>query len=229
MMDTPTCWICGNPANSAEHMVKASDFRSVFGKVTQDAPVYRHAKNQLNRPVRGAQAEILKFAPSLCEHCNNALTQQHDRAWEKLSESIRTIRPLLAAGSRIPLQKIFPGSVKESMLHVHLYFAKLLGCHAVEHKIPLPVNHFAICIQNSIPHPSLRLVFVNIPPSSTRYDIQVGDIQALNVGAKTVSAVWFYSVGTLGVVASYNEAGHPRLTRDRGWHPDDINSRIVLR
>ena len=181
----PDCWICGAPADSAEHMVKASDFRSVFGKVTQKAPAFRHSKDKPNVPVRGAQAENLKFAPSLCSFCNNARTQPHDRAWEKFSMFIRTSRPPLIAGSRIPLQQVFPGTVKQSMLNVHLYFLKLLGCYAVEYHVPLLVAHFGLCIQNSLPHPSVRLIFVHVAAGSTRYGIQVGHINAMNVGGKS--------------------------------------------
>jgi hypothetical protein len=224
----PHCWICGAPADSAEHMVKASDFRSVFGKVTQKAPAYRHSRHEPNVPVRGAQAENLKFAPSLCGFCNNTRTQPHDRAWQKLSESIRAARPPLVAGSRVPLQRIFPGSIRQSMLNVHLYFVKLLGCYAVEYKVPLPIVHFGLCIQNSLPHPSIRIILVHIASGSTRYEIQVGHINAMNLGGKTVSASWFYIVGNLGVAISYNEAGHPRLTRDRGWHPNDVGSQIRM-
>ena len=227
-MSAPTCWICGATADSAEHMVKASDFRSVFGNITQSSPAYRQSKEHPNQPIRGAKAEILKFAPSLCGYCNSTLTQPHDRAWETLSESVRGARPALAAGSRIPLQRIFPGKVKESMLGVHLYFMKQLGCHAVEHKIPLPVNHFALCIQASIPSQALRLVFVNVPAGSSRHKIQLSPIQTHNIGGKTVSAVWSYRIETLGVFVSYCEPASPRLTRDRGWHPSDGGTRIVM-
>ena len=220
------CWICGAAAYSAEHMVKASDFRSVFGKVTQKTPAFRHSKDELNVHVRGAQADNLKFAPSLCGFCNNARTQPHDRAWERLSTFVRTSRPPLTSGSRIPLQQVFPCTVKQSMLNVHLYFLKLLGCYAVEYHVPLPVEHFGLCIQNSLPHPCVRLIFVHIAAGATRYSIQVGHINAMNVGGKAVSANWFYIVGVLGVAVSYNEVGHPRLTRDRGWHPSDIGNKI---
>lgn len=227
-MSAPTCWICGAAADSAEHMVKASDFRSVFGKITQSSPAFRQSKEHPNQPIRGAKAEILKFAPSLCGHCNSTRTQQHDRAWQTLSEFVRRSRPALAAGSRLPLSRIFPGTVKESMLGVHLYFLKLLGCYAVEHKIPLSLNHLAMCLQASVPMQALRLVFVNVPTDSSLHKIQVSDIRTLNIGGKTASAVWFYRVETLGVVVSYCEPGHPILTRDRGWHPSDVCTRIVM-
>lgn len=227
-MNIPTCWICGAIANSAEHMVKASDFKSVFRGVTQNTPAYRHSKEGRNQPIRGPKAEILKFAPSLCRNCNNALTQPHDLAWQRFSDFVRNARPIIPDGNRIPLQRIFPSTVKESMLNVHFYFLKLLGCHAIEHKIPLPVNHFATCLKHSIPCQALRLIFVNTPVGLSRHKIQVGAIEALNIGGKTVSASWFYRIEKLTVVVSYCESGHPRLTVDRGWHPDDISTRVVL-
>jgi hypothetical protein len=114
------------------------------------------------------------------------------------------------------------------MLGVHLYFVKLLGCQAVEHKIPLPLNHFAMCIQAGIPNQNLRLIFLSVDPASSHRKIQLGAIDALNVGGKTVSAAWFYRVETLGVLVSYCEPGQFRLTQDRGWNPEDISSRIVF-
>ena len=64
-MSTLLCWICSAPADSAEHMVKASDFRSVFGVVNQNAPVFRHSSAERNFKINGAKAEVLKFRPSL--------------------------------------------------------------------------------------------------------------------------------------------------------------------
>lgn len=209
-------------------MVKASDFRSVFGRVTQASPAYRQSKIRRNEPIRGSNAAILKFAPSLCSYCNNMRTQPHDLAWQKLSEASRSGRLPHRAGTRLPLQVVFPGSVKESMLGVHLYFVKLLGCQAVEHKIPLPLNHFAMCIQAGLPNQNLRLIFISVSAGASRNKIEVGAVDALNVGGKTVSAAWFYRVEGLGVAVSYCEPGHVRLTRDRGWNPNDVSSRIVL-
>lgn len=227
-MFTFKCWICGAAADSAEHMVKASDVRSIFGSVTHHTPVYRHSTGDANRLVRGVDVDALKFKRSICQQCNNARTQSHDRAWEVFGSAVRAIKPTLKKGDRIPVSRIFPGSVKASMLAMHLYCLKQLGCHAVENHIPLPLNHFALCIQSEVAHPWIRLIFVSIPTGLSKYQIQVGDIKTLNRGGKTICAVWHYRVGTLGVFVSYAEPGHPRLTEDRGWHPDDLSSRICM-
>ena len=223
------CWICGEIADSAEHMVKASDLRAIFGRFNNKAPVYRHSKATQNELVPGPKSDKVKFAPSLCQHCNNARTQAHDKAWEKLSEQVRARHPALTTNSRLPLKEIFSSNVTNEMKNVHLFFVKLLGCYAVEYGVPLPIAHFGLCIRNEVVQPNIELTFVHIQPKTSKYQILVGNIDALNVGGKTVSAIWFYIVGTLGVLVSYKEPGHPRLNKFRGWHPSTINPSICLK
>jgi hypothetical protein len=47
------CWICGNDANSGEHLMKASDLQSLFGHVTQQAPLYFHTDQRETSPSQG--------------------------------------------------------------------------------------------------------------------------------------------------------------------------------
>ena len=51
------CWICGDDANSGEHMIKASDLKSLFGHVTQMAPLYFHTDEKRNQPVAGIKSD----------------------------------------------------------------------------------------------------------------------------------------------------------------------------
>lgn len=226
-----SCWICGADADYAEHMVKASDFRAVLPGITQGSPAFRHSRLKTNEPIKGAKAGILKFKPSLCSYCNNTRTQPHDKAWEALSHGLRNAKPPLRRGSRLPLKMTFPERVRASMLFVHLYFTKLLGCYAVEYGVPLPINEFADYILAGKAHPNLRLVFIHIADGSSKYLIQVGHIDAVNIGGRSVSAVWFYIVGRIGVAISYSEPAHAhmRLTTNLGWHPDDISPSIMLK
>lgn len=221
-MNASSCWICGSPADSAEHMVKASDFRSVFGRVTHKAPAYRHSRGDANHPIRGVDVSAIKFRPSLCQRCNNARTQTHDRSWEMFLAFVRSFRPKLRKGDRVPFSRIFRGNVESSALALHMYFLKQLGCHSVENGVPLPINQFASCILSNNPHPCVRLIFVSVPSDASKYKIQVGDIQTLNRAGRAVSAIWHYRVETLGVFVSYTEPEHPRLTQERGWHPHDM-------
>ena len=232
-MGEPACWICGAVADSAEHMVKASDVRANLPGLTHRRPAFRHTKHQRNIPVRGAQAPILKFKPSICQHCNNARSQPWDRAWETLERGVREARPQLREGDRIPLGRIFPVNRQQAMLNVHLFLTKMFGCVAVENSIPVPIESFARHLMNGTPDPSIRLVFVHIPPGSTKIKIQVGHVNVRNDNqtGHTATAVWHYIVGTLGVAVSFAKPGlhQLRFTTNLGWHPDDVNRTWTLR
>jgi hypothetical protein len=210
-------------------MVKASDFRSVFGHVSQQTPVFRHSKQQRNQVIRGAKACSLKFRPSICSYCNNDRTQKHDRAWEVLSAAIRMHRPPLKRGARLPLEAAFQNRSIEEMLNVHLYFVKLLGCYAVEYAVPLPVETLAVAILGGYPHPNVYLDFVAVASNTIKSEVVVGNINAINRDRQTVGATWFYIVGTAAVHVTYCEARQPSPVRRLGWHPEGNSPILTIR
>jgi hypothetical protein len=220
-----SCWICGGPADSAEHMVKASDVRSQFGHVTQHKRLFRHSKSQLNVPIKGAKAEALKFRPSLCKYCNNTRTQPHDRAWEELSEHLRK-QCAIRQGLQVPLDEVFGTMATDSLLHMHLYFLKLFGCYGVEYAVPLPMNAFAVSILSGTAHPHFYLSFVAMPSMAAKPEISVGELRGLHVKGKLVGAIWHYAVGTIGVAIAYSEHGRPSIGKP--WHPDDRLTVLTL-
>jgi hypothetical protein len=209
-------------------MVKASDLRSVFGKVTQHAPIYRHAGEARNQVVKGINTEAMRFAPSLCSNCNNARTQPHDRAWETLSDTLRTMTPRPMRGELLPAEQIFGATVGASMLNVHLYFVKLLGCYAIEYGVPLPISSFAVAILGGYAHPNVYLTFVDVRSNEGKNQVHVGNVQAINANSQTVGATWFYIVGTLGVLVTYSERGRPGSSKKPVWHPEDSPTRIAM-
>ncbi len=205
-------------------MIKASDFRLVYPDVTHIDPVYRQSRGDLNRPIRGFNVEALKFRPSMCKQCNNARTQPHDRAWEALLKFVHSAKPKLRRGDRLPFGKIFPAHLQQSLNSLQLYFVKQLGCHAVENRINLPLAQFGACILTNNPHPGVRLIFVAVDPRSSKAEIQVGDIKALETKDKILSAVWHYRVRELGVIVHY----HIFERDDSAWHPEDAkNPRLM--
>ena len=140
------CWICGEDANSGEHLIKASDLKSLFGQVTNRSPLYFHSDAVRNQPIQGLKSDKLKFSSRICARCNNQRTQTHDHAWETLSNYIRSRQPPIQRGTVVRLDKAFPGSVRQSMLDVHLFFLKLFGCLIVEHSIPMDIAPFSEAI-----------------------------------------------------------------------------------
>jgi hypothetical protein len=63
------CWVCKKrPANSREHMVKASDLRLIFGHIDQRSPVWRNTRDERNFAIAGAKSKHMTFEPSIDLH-----------------------------------------------------------------------------------------------------------------------------------------------------------------
>lgn len=229
MTDQLKCWICGGDAGSREHLVKASDLKSMFGPgVTQSAPLYFHDSHSRNQPVGGYKSKKLKYSPLLCSYCNNERTQSHDYAWEKLSEYLRTRNPPLRGGSAVKLTRVFPGSVRTSMLEVHLFFLKQFGCFIAQEKMPIPLEPFSKAILNGVPHPNVFIGFwVGLGPPGRKY-VGRTQVQAALLNGHVAYAAWFYLVGPIAVNVIYSLPGEHRVGLARSWHPSSSERRIVI-
>lgn len=229
MIDDVKCWVCGANAESREHLIKASDLRSVFGSgISQAAPLYLHNDLSRNQPVGGIKSKKLKYSPLLCSYCNNERTQSHDYAWERLSEYLRQRQPPIQAGTTVRLSRVFPGSVQTSMLRVHLFFLKQFGCLIAEHKIPLALEPFARAITSETPHPNVHIAFwVGLNQPGRR---QVGrtHVQTAALHGHIVYAGWFYMIDRLAVNVMYAIPEEHRKGLVQSWHPSTVGKRVVV-
>jgi hypothetical protein len=216
------CWICGEPADSGEHMIKASDLRALFANVTQKTPIYFHNSERRNQAVGGIKSDKLKYRSRVCSKCNNERTQPHDRAWEQLSGYLRSRQPPLQKGTRVRLNRVFPGTAKRSMLGVHLYFVKLFGCLIAEHSIPLDLSAFSSAILRDSPHPKVHLAFWVGLGDPARKHVARSHVQTASLGGTIVYAGWFYSVHPVSVNVIYSEATEHRKGLVHAWHPTTV-------
>jgi len=218
------CWICGEDAKTGEHLVKASDLRSEFGQASQKEPLYIHTKNKINQKLNSIKkGSIIKSNALICACCNNARTAPHDKAWEKLSEYIRSQKSLYS-NQVIKLNKIFPGKTKTQMLNVHLYFAKLFGCAIKEFDIPIELTQFQRSILQGEAHPNL---YISCGLSEGMITGNT-DIQTASLKGKIAFATWFYVVGSLAVNVMYALPSEKRHGIDKAWHPDSITKKLRL-
>lgn len=223
------CWICGSDADTGEHLIKASDLKSLFGHITQKRPIYFHTAAKRNLPIRGIRSDKLKFAAPICSFCNNGRTQPHDRAWELLSEYLRNRIPPIENGTLIRLERAFPGAVKRSMLAVHLFFIKQFGCLIAEHSIPLDITKFAEAIIKQTPHPKVHLRFVTGLQDPRHKLVSRSDIHTAVLPDGTIAyATWFYIVDRIAVNVIYAEPMERRTALVHSWHPSTINKRIRI-
>lgn len=217
------CWICNvNKADSGEHKTKRSDLLAVLGTPTQDRPFYYHDLHRPNCPVGGLDAKLLKSPVRICAYCNNTRTQPHDRAWERMSDRLRS-RPI-RVGQWVRANSIFKHFTKVGMTNVHLFFVKLFGCMLAEAKangydVPIAVEPFSKAIVSGRPHPEIHLQF-------GRHD---GGIGRTNFHSWTtdpggsVLAGWLYQLDTIAVSVLYVQAGRFEHRRDV-WHPHSRSS-----
>ena len=222
------CWICGAEGESAEHMIKASDIKSMFGHVSQKHPLFRRVDSAPSKIVKGTRSAMLKFNSRLCSHCNNARTQTHDKSWEALSTFLRKKHPAISAGAVVHLMPVFHNEISSSMLGVHLYFLKLFGCLIADSTIPIDIRLFSESIQNETPHPFVYLSFLSVSHPAIRQYVAITPVQTVEVNNEVVMANWFYFVGILAVNVTYAVSVSGNTKDVHLWHPCWTTDSIVI-
>jgi hypothetical protein len=218
----PLCWICNrNEANSGEHKTKRSDLLAVLGKPTQETPFYFHDLEKPNRPVKSLDAKILKSPVRICADCNSALTQPHDRAWERMSDRLRTCVP--EVGEWVRANRIFPYDTRRKMKNVHRFFLKLFGCMLCEAKangyeVPIDIAPFSHAIMSSRTHPEVYLQFGRCDGTIGRSNLHCWTTQD-----GSVLAGWLYELDAIAVSVLYAQADRWEHRADL-WHPNSRTS-----
>jgi len=219
------CWICGDEAQTGEHLIKASDMRAIFGQVRQTKPLYLHTASRRNFPAKGINIGAFKSTAMLCQRCNNERTQVHDRAWETLSRFLRGKRSV-SARPRIDLAKVFPGAVRQSMLRVHLFFVKLFGCLIAENSVPIDLRPFAAAILNGTAHPDVHLAISSYVDGVASGSAGYSDLDAAQLNGQIVFAVWMYVLDRFSVRVMYAVPGEHRHGLIDSWHPSTVTKCI---
>lgn len=219
------CWICGDNAQTGEHLIKASDMRAIFGRIKQDRPLYRHSASRRNFRVKGINANILKSNAFICAQCNNHRTQPYDQTWETLSAYMRS-KSRVCGGDRIDLGKIFPGAVHKSMLHVHLFFLKLFGCLIAENTIPIDIGGFSKAILNTSAHPRVHLAISPYTDGVVSGSAGYSDLDTVQTDNRVVYATWLYILDRFSIRVMYAEPTEHRKGLIDSWHPSSIKKCI---
>lgn len=224
------CWICGDPADSGEHIVKRSDLKSLVGTPSQSDPIYLHTANRRNRRIGSLDADALKSPARICQRCNNARTQPHDHAWQTLSEWFRSRHPAVRPGERVRCNSVFLYDTARSMRHVHLYLLKLFGLKIVEAGISIDIQPFAHAILHDGAHPNVYVAFGPRPADDPDPAFAGGsDVQFADLNGRTAFAAWIHHVGNLWVQVMYADPSERRQGLVGAWHPRFGHRRLEMR
>ncbi len=153
------CWICGQPADSSEHRLKKTDLVSKYGEgaFIGDNKVVHVVGGQLNE-IQGPGSRRLKYQDSLCKNCNNSVTQQHDRAYERLQAWIAANEVSILSARVIDFCAVFGANYPTEVANLIRYYAKSLGCKINDAKRPVPVA-LSDAARGGVLSPSLQISF----------------------------------------------------------------------
>ncbi len=218
-LESMTCWICGSPANSAEHFIKASDLRLMFGRISPNSPLFLHYEAGKGLPIHSAKSDKLKTSKVLCARCNDTRSAPFDEAWSKLFAYIFANWRRIKISRRLKLQGVFPGAVGHNALLFHLYFVKLFGCRIAHDKVRIDIRPFASSILNERAHPTLYLTFNcrTLPTKKARF-AGPSEIHAMERDGELISASWYYTLDELDVQITWFAAA-PLKNVPGAWHP----------
>jgi hypothetical protein len=224
------CWICGAEADSREHLIKASDMRAFFGRISPRTPVFLHSDKRRNIPVHSAKTNKIKTENKvICRRCNDTETAIYDNAWSELLSYFHANWDLIKKSRRAKLHKAFPGNVKKRSLFFHLYFVKLFGCRIVDENMPIDISEFSKCVKEGIPHKTVYLTFnCRTLNSSKAFYAGPSEVHGNEYDGKCEMATWYYTLGELDIQISWF-LKEPIRNVPKAWHPKNSGKIISFR
>jgi hypothetical protein len=221
------CWICGDNADSGEHIIKKSDLKQYIGSVSQSFP-FRWYSNNNKKDVGSFKSSHLHFKTKICSKCNNERTQSSDRAWERLSNHIRSNLSDIVATRKLDLTSLAGNKeINQFVVDVQIYFTKLLGCMIHDASVPISTSSFSSSIMSSKPHDSLYLMFALTDEiGGGCKSVYVSDLRGYGFKDKVDYLMWQYSVGELVVFVIYDPRKLERRIIRNSLHPRNHNGKI---
>ena len=214
------CWICGNIANSGEHMIKASDLRLFFPDLSQKNPIIHKTDNgKVSKEIGTAKSKYLHYSSKICVHCNNVTTSKHDKSWSVLSNFLHE-NPRL---QELCFEDVWGEEYRQNMLNVHLYFVKQLGCavescQTLKSPIPLKTECFAESILKGIGNRNILLSFHNTEHQKYTALSDLGVEYHPKTG-NVIYCFFFYIIGNYAVKIAYASFDVIYSGMDQAWLP----------
>ncbi len=138
--DEISCWICGAPADSREHIFKRSDFTRRYGSLPfKHIGGMLHFKGNKGKNVPSSNSKILKYEPLICERCNNNTSQPWDKAYEIFEKWVFDNSKSIFKNRFIPLEIVY-GEEKfpYQCSNLYKYFVKAFGCRLASSGASVP-------------------------------------------------------------------------------------------
>lgn len=220
------CWICGAPATTREHILKASDVAQLYPDLSEDNPVYLINDGARPRRIYSKKNGRLKFRPSLCLPCNSARTQPHDVARARFAQVLVPATRITNYGA-VNIALIYPDSPRKNLLRFHLWCAKFLGCTSVEEEVPIDLLPLARGIQDESAVPDLWITTASYGKGSDRIGVVRSPVNVLFQNEEAIFLECLYLIDALVIHLRYLPTGRREIPMPRNaWHPGQKIERI---
>ena len=224
------CWICGTIGPlTAEHQVKATMLKDLFGPIIPERRLYFHNQERPNQRLKSWRADRLKFDPNICQACNSSRTQPYDDAWTLLSRALLRRVPTMAAGQRFRANRVFRYNTRRQMLNVHLYFIKLFGCMIASSKAPIDLAPFAMALMSAKAHPDFYLKFGRGIKLGKHPHVGGSDVHiASDPSGVTAYALWALGFRDFSMLVIYARPNERLQAMVNAWQPRRTNNLTIV-
>lgn len=219
------CWICGASANSGEHVPKSASLREIFGDVSQAKPLFYSNDKKRNRLLQSINSKFVKLRV-LCEVCNSSLTQPYDLAWDQLWRYLSLNESSLKSGAWVRRSQVFGYCSSVSMIDLHLYVVKIMGCVAASQHLNIDMFGLSDAIMRRRPYP---WVFFGVGKRMWLKKVKMAgssDLKVVHdkVTGKCVFAVFFLAMADWEFQIIYAAPGQLRDGMRNCWNPVSTHS-----
>lgn len=154
------CWICGRPADSAEHAIKKTNIKRLFGAgpYPKGQRLVKKIEDGTKAFIQGPDSQHLKFEEVLCQSCNNAVTQPFDFAYDRFMTYVVAHSGQLLREREIDLRRVFGICGHRKRKHLFCYFIKAFGFRLASSGLVVPPDLPAALTGGPLPT-SLLLTF----------------------------------------------------------------------
>ncbi|MFP3983652.1 MAG: hypothetical protein ACLFV2_08195 [Desulfurivibrionaceae bacterium] len=205
------CWICNDPVDTREHVIKQSDIRRLFGRgpYPKGKRLKRTDQNQTKKIIQSEDSIHIKYQKSLCKHCNSTRSQPWDRAYDEFMEYILNHAPELKQKYRIGFKAVTQTDINKFTSNLYSFFIKAFGCQLQEHgqKPPLELSEFLLGKNDNTKLKVSFAIYESMPQDLTSPMIQIhnldGDFD--NFLKKPVNYTWAVSIEWLTICFWFNK------------------------
>jgi hypothetical protein len=216
-MKSPSCWICGDKADTREHTIKQSDIRRLFGSgpYGKQKKLVRTDEARNKKIIQSKDSVYIKYQPSLCQYCNSTRSQPWDQAYDKFMEFINIYSQWIKQTKKINLSEIMPENGNKLAINLYSYLIKAFGCQLVEHGQcpPSDLSEYLLGKRSNTGLVITFAVYSSFPMHLSEPIVQIHNLEGdVEVGrGKPLNYTWAISVEWLTIISWYNKQPSPAL------------------